>query len=58
MPLNEVVILIKRRLERHPGASHEVLMRHVLDTYGWRRLTEKARTYLATAISLMYSLEP
>ena len=54
VPLNEVVALMERRLERHPGASHEGLMRYVLDTYGWRRLTDKARTYLMTAIQLMY----
>ena len=55
VPLNEVVALLKRRLEMHPGASHEELMRYVLDTYGWKRLTDKARTYLTAAIRLMYA---
>ena len=55
VPLNEVVALFRRRLERHPSASHEALMRYVLDTYGWRRLTDKARTHLTTAIQLMYT---
>ena len=54
VPLNEVVALMERRLERVPGASHEELMRYVLNTYGWRRLTDKARTYLTAAIRLMY----
>ena len=54
VPLNEVVALMERRLERHPRATHEELMRHVLDTYGWKRLTDKARTYLTDAIRLMY----
>ena len=54
IPLNEVVALMERRLDKHPGASHEELMRHVLNTYGWRRLTDKARTYLTAAIHLMY----
>ena len=54
VPLNEVVALIERRLEQVPRASHDELMRHVLDTYGWRRLTDKARTYLTAAIRLMY----
>ena len=54
VPLNEVVTLMERRLGRHPGASHEELMRYVLNTYGWRRLTDKARTYLTAAIRLMY----
>ena len=55
VPLNEVVALMERRLERVPGASHEELMRHVLNTYGWRRLTDKARTYLTAALHLMYA---
>ncbi|MDE0169078.1 MAG: hydroxyacid dehydrogenase [bacterium] len=54
IPLNEVVALMERRLDKHPGASHEELMRHVLNSYGWRRLTDKARTYLTAAIHLMY----
>ncbi len=54
IPLNEVVALMERRLDNHPGASHEQLMRHVLNSYGWRRLTDKARTYLTSAIHLMY----
>ena len=54
VPLNEVAALMERRLEIHPGASHEDLMRYVLDTYGWKRLTDKARTYLTDAIRLMY----
>jgi D-3-phosphoglycerate dehydrogenase len=54
VPLNEIVALMVHRLERVPGASHEQLMRHVLDSYGWRRLTDKARTYLTSAIHLMY----
>ena len=29
-------------------------MRFVLDTYGWMRLADKARTYLTAAIRLMY----
>ena len=56
VPLNEVVTLMERRRERHPGASHEELMRFVLNTYGWRRLTDKARTYLTAAIHLMYEV--
>ena len=55
VPLNEVAALMKLRLERHPNASHEGLMRYVLDTYGWKRLTDKARTYLTAAIRLMYA---
>ena len=54
VPLNEVVALMERRIDMHPGASHEELMRYVLDTYGWKRLTDKARTYLTDAIRLMY----
>ena len=54
VPLNEVVALMRQRLEQFPGASHEELMRFVLDTYGWKRLTDKARTYLTDAIRLMY----
>ena len=54
VPLNEVVALMERRLEAHPRATHEALMRFVLDTYGWKRLTDKARTYLTDAIRLMY----
>ena len=54
VPLNEVVALMERRLEAHPRATHEELMRYVLDTYGWKRLTDKARTYLTDAIRLMY----
>ena len=54
VPLNEVVSLMERRLDRMPGASHEQLMRHVLNTYGWKRLTDKARTHLTAAIRLMY----
>lgn len=54
VPLNEVVALMESRLQRIPRASHEELMRFVLDTYGWRRLTDKARTYLTAAIRLMY----
>ncbi len=54
VPLNEVVALMEGRLEQIPRASHEELMRYVLDTYGWKRLTDKARTYLTTAIRLMY----
>jgi D-3-phosphoglycerate dehydrogenase len=54
VPLNEVVALMERRLEQIPRASHEELMRYVLDTYGWKRLTDKARTYLTAAIRLMY----
>lgn len=53
-PLNEVAALMKRRLDHVPGADHEHLMRYVLDTYGWRRLTDKARTYLTSAIQIMY----
>jgi hypothetical protein len=45
---------MRQRLEGFPGASHEELMRFVLDTYGWKRLTDKARTYLTDAIRLMY----
>ena len=54
VPMNEVVALMERRLEVYPGATHEELMRFVLDTYGWKRLTDKARTYLTDAIRLMY----
>ncbi len=54
VPLNEVVALLERRLKMHRGATHEELMRYVLDTYGWKRLTDKARTYLTAAIRLMY----
>ena len=54
VPLNEVVALMERRLERVPRASHEELMRYVLNTYGWKRLTDKARTYLTAALRLMY----
>ena len=54
VPLNEVVALMERRLEMHPRATHEELMRYVLDTFGWKRLTDKARAYLTSAIRLMY----
>ena len=54
VPMNEVVALMRQRLEGFPSASHEELMRFVLDTYGWKRLTDKARTYLTDAIRLMY----
>jgi len=54
VPLNEVVALMRQRLDGFPSASHEELMRFVLDTYGWKRLTDKARTYLTDAIRLMY----
>ena len=54
VPLNEVVALMESRLQRIPRASHEELMRYILDTYGWKRLTDKARTYLTAAIRLMY----
>jgi len=54
VPMNEVVALMERRLEMYTGATHEELMRYVLDTYGWKRLTDKARTYLTDAIRLMY----
>ena len=54
VPRNEIAALMRRRLDRHPSATHDRLMRHVLDTYGWKRLTDKARTYLTTAIQLMY----
>lgn len=54
VPLNEVVALIQRRLQRMPCASHDELMRHVLETYEWKRRTDKARTYLTAAIRLMY----
>lgn len=54
VPLNEVATLIERRLARYPGASHDQLMRYVLNTYGWRRLTDKARVYLTQAIRIMY----
>ncbi|MDE0368822.1 MAG: hydroxyacid dehydrogenase [bacterium] len=54
VPMNEVVALMRQRLEGFPRASHEELMRFVLDTYGWKRLTDKARTYLTDAIRLMY----
>ena len=54
VPLNEVAALIGLRLERYPGASHDQLMRYVLKSYGWRRLTDKARSYLTAAIRLMY----
>ena len=53
-PLNEIAELMQRRVDRHPSISHERLMRYVLDTYGWKRLTDKARTYLTSAIRLMY----
>ena len=53
-PLNEVAGLMQRRMDRHPNITHDRLMRHVLDTYGWKRLTDKARTYLTSAIRLMY----
>ena len=54
VPLNEVSTLMKRRLDSQPSASHEGLMRYVLDTYSWRRLTDKARAFLTAAIRLMY----
>ncbi len=54
VPLNEVGALMKQRLKKYPGASHDQLMRFVLNTYGWRRLTDKARLYLTAAIQLMY----
>ena len=54
VPLNEVAGLIAQRLDRYPKASHDQLMRYVLNTYGWRRLTDKARSYLTAAIRLMY----
>ncbi len=54
VPLNEVAALMGRRLRKFPGASHDQLMRFVLNTYGWRRLTDKARQYLTAAIHLMY----
>ncbi len=52
VPLNEVANLMLHRLDRHPNTTHDQLMRHVLDTYGWKRLTEKARKYLTAAIRL------
>ena len=55
-PLNEIAHLMKQRMDRHPNATHESLMRYVLNTYGWRRLTDKARTYLTSAIDLMYQI--
>ena len=55
VPLNEVAALISGRLERYPAASHDQLMRYVLNTYGWRRLTDKARSYLQAAIRHMYT---
>ncbi len=54
VPLNEVGALMAQRLRKYPGASHDQLMRFVLDTYGWKRLTDKARLYLTAAIQLMY----
>ena len=33
---------MESRLEPTPRESHEELMRFVLDTYGWRRLTDQA----------------
>ena len=54
VPLNEVAAMMQRRMDRHPNVTHDQLMRHVLDTYGWRRLTDKARIYLTSAIRLVY----
>ena len=54
VPLNEVAELMRGRLDRHPRTTHDALMRYVLDTYGWKRLTDKAHTYLESAIRLMY----
>ena len=53
-PINEIAELMQRRMDRHPNITHDRLMRYVLDTYGWKRLTDKARTYLMSAIRLMY----
>ena len=54
IPLTEIASLMGLRLERYRGASHDQLMRYVLNTYGWKRLTDKARSYLTAAIRLMY----
>lgn len=54
VPLNEIAALMKGRLERFPGASHDQIMRFALNTYGWKRLTDKAGAYLTAAIQLMY----
>lgn len=56
VPLNEVAHLIKHRKEQRPNSTHDDLMRYVLNSYGWRRLTEKVRSYLTSALSIMYEM--
>lgn len=56
VPLNEVAYLIKHRMDQRPTSSHDDLMRYVLNIYGWKRLTEKVRSYLTSAISIMYEM--
>ena len=56
VPLNEVAHLIKHRMDQRPTSTHDDLMRYVLNIYGWKRLTEKVRSYLTSAISIMYEM--
>lgn len=56
VPINEIAHLLKHRLDHRPRSSHDDLMRYTLNTYGWKRLTEKVRLYLTSAISAMYEI--
>lgn len=56
VPINEIAHLLKHRLDQRPRSAHDDLMRYALNTYGWKRLTERIRLYLTSAISAMYEI--
>lgn len=56
VPINEIAHLLKHRLDQRPRSTHDDLMRYALNTYGWKRLTERVRLYLTSAISAMYEI--